>query len=93
VLDRNWRSRSGEIDLVVGRTGLVVFVEVKTRASDAFGIGAEAVTATKQARIRRLAGEWLATRPRGAGEVRFDVVSILLPRTGGPTIDVYESAF
>ncbi len=94
VLDRNWRSRTGELDLVVGRPGVVVFCEVKTRTSDAYGVGAEAVTATKQARIRRLAAEWLSARPQSrGGEVRFDVVSILVPRAAAPTVDVYERAF
>jgi len=93
VLDRNWRSRQGELDLVVGRPGLIVFAEVKTRTSDAYGIGAEAVTTTKQLRIRRLAGEWLAGQSRASGELRFDVVSILVPRDAPPTIDVYEAAF
>jgi putative endonuclease len=93
VLDRNWRSRTGELDLVVGAPGIVVFCEVKTRSSDAYGVGAEAVTPTKQQRIRRLASEWLAAHPGARGELRFDVVSILLPRSGRPTVDVYERAF
>ncbi|MGZ4711552.1 MAG: YraN family protein [Acidimicrobiia bacterium] len=93
VLDRNWRTRAGELDLVIARDGVVVFCEVKTRTTDAFGIGAEAVTVTKQQRIRRLAGEWLTAHDRPARELRFDVVSILAPRDGAPTIDVYEAAF
>ena len=93
VLDRNWRTRSGELDLVLERTGVVVFCEVKTRTSDAFGIGAEAVTREKQLRIRRLANEWLAAHDRRARELRFDVVSILVPRDGAPTLDVLEAAF
>jgi putative endonuclease len=93
VLDRNWRSRTGELDVVVGAPGVVVFCEVKTRTTDAYGVGAEAVTPTKQQRIRRLASEWLAAQPGTRGELRFDVVSILLPRSGPPTIDVYERAF
>lgn len=93
VLDRNWRSRTGELDLVVSAPGVVVFCEVKTRTSDAYGVGAEAVTAAKQQRIRRLASEWLAAHPDTRGELRFDVVSILLPRAGRPTVEVYERAF
>ena len=93
VLDRNWRSRQGELDLVLERNGVVVFCEVKTRTSDAFGIGAEAVGREKQLRIRRLAAEWLTEHGRAARELRFDVVSILVPRDAPPTLDVLEAAF
>jgi putative endonuclease len=93
VLDRNWRVRAGELDLVVERRGEIVFCEVKTRTSDAFGIGAEAVTRTKQQRIRRLAAQWLDERGRRAPALRFDVVSILAARDAAPVVDVYEAAF
>ena len=93
VLDRNWRTRQGELDLILEREGIVVFCEVKTRTSDAFGIGAEAVTREKQLRIRRLAGAWLTAHDRRARELRFDVVSILAPRGERPTIEVLEAAF
>ena len=90
VLDRNWRAgRSGEIDLVVGRAGLVVICEVKARSSTAFGQPFEAVTPTKQQRIRRLAGQWLAAHPVSERrDVRFDVVSVL-----GGRVEVIEDAF
>ena len=72
VLARNWRCREGELDLIVRNGRELVFCEVKARTTDAFGVPAEAVSATKQARIRRLAARWLrddcptpprATRP------------------------------
>ncbi len=89
VLDRNWRSgRLGELDLVVADGRLVVFCEVKARASDAYGSGAEAITPTKQLRIRRLAAAWLATHDRSANQIRFDVVCVT-----GTRLDVYEDAF
>ena len=59
VLARNWRVREGEIDLVARRDATIVFCEVKTRRGDAFGLPAEAVTARKQARLRKLAVRWL----------------------------------
>ena len=89
VLDRNWRDgRRGEIDLVVARDGVVVICEVKARTSAAFGLPAEAITPTKQARLRRLVGAWLAVHDVRARQVRFDVVAIL-----GQEIQVIESAF
>jgi putative endonuclease len=94
VLDRNWRCREGELDLVVARPGFVVFCEVKTRRSTAFGIPAEAVTVTKQRRLRTLAMRWLAEHPgMRARELRFDVASVMATRGTAPVIDVIEGAF
>ena len=91
VLDRNWRhGRAGELDLVVAGAGVVVFCEVKSRSSNAFGEPFEAVTVAKQLRIRRLAAAWLAAHQDGARgrDVRFDVASV---RNG--KIEVLEAAF
>jgi putative endonuclease len=92
VLDRNWRRREGEVDLIVRRGKTVVFCEVKTRSSDRFGTGAESVTEAKQRRIRRLAARWLSELTPASGrarvEARFDVVSI----TAGQ-VEVIENAF
>lgn len=93
VLARNWRPSGrpdlrGELDLVVARDDVVVFCEVKARASAAFGVPAEAVTATKQARIHRLAGAWLAGSGRRWPTVRFDVAAVL-----GAHLEVLEAAF
>jgi Holliday junction resolvase-like predicted endonuclease len=65
---RNWRSRTGEIDLVVRRGDLLVICEVKTRGSDRFGSPLEAVTPLKARRIRRVTSEWLASA-RSSGEI------------------------
>ena len=77
VLHRNWRCRDGELDLVVQRRRELVFVEVKTRRSDRFGIPAEAITPAKQRKLRVLAGRYLAATDARAASLRFDVVSIL----------------
>ncbi len=82
VEDRNYRCALGEIDVVAGRRDLVVFCEVKTRTSDRFGDPAEAVNWRKQARLRRLAGHWLAAHPGPRRDVRFDVVSVVVGATG-----------
>lgn len=76
VLDRNWRCRDGELDLVVARDGQVVFCEVKTRSSAAFGPPAAAVTHDKQRRIRHLAMRWLDEHERHRGDIRFDVAAV-----------------
>jgi putative endonuclease len=90
VVARNWRVRAGEIDLIVSLGGTLVFCEVKTRSSDRFGTGAEAVTAVKQQRIRRLAAEFLRSdeAPRRSEVLRFDVAVVT-----GQNVEIIESAF
>ena len=88
VVDRNWRVKAGEIDLVLRRGGLVVFAEVKARASDAFGDPASAVGHQKRARLHRLAAMWLDAMNVHGVEIRFDVVSVL-----GVRVTVIEAAF
>ena len=73
IVDRNWRCRQGELDLVARRGRVVVFCEVKTRSSTAFGAPVEAVTRSKQARLRVLAARWLEDSDLVAREIRFDV--------------------
>jgi putative endonuclease len=88
ILARNWRCRDGEIDLVAAHDGCVVFCEVKTRSSAAFGFPAEAVTRTKQDRLRRLAVMWLAASDHHPREIRFDVAAVL-----GTELEIIEDAF
>jgi putative endonuclease len=87
ILDRRWRCPVGEVDIVAADGSCLVIVEVKTRRSTFTGIPVEAVTWQKRSRLRRLAGVWLAEHESGWSEVRIDVVSVLLPRRGGPVVD------
>ena len=93
VLDRNWRCREGELDIVAREGRSLVFVEVKTRSGLLYGEPAEAVTRTKARRIRVLATQWLGEqRPPGSWELRFDVISVL--RTSGmPEVQHLRGAF
>jgi putative endonuclease len=93
VLARNWRTRSGELDLIVGRARVVVFCEVKTRSADGFGAPAEAVTRLKRQKLRVLAAAWLDGQSTPVREVRFDVASVLWPAGGEPVVEVIEGAF
>jgi putative endonuclease len=77
VLARNWRCREGELDLVLAQRGTIVFCEVKARTSAAFGLPAEAVTRTKQQRIRLLATRWLEATGTRPTTLRFDVACVL----------------
>ncbi len=78
ILDRNWRCRYGELDIIAADGEVLVFVEVKTRTGRAFGTPAEAVTHTKLRRLRRLAGIWLAAQDGSWPAVRIDVIEIRL---------------
>ncbi len=87
VLERNWRCEAGEID-IVGREGhALVICEVKTRRGLGFGSPLEAVTATKAARLRRLAALWMAQRRIHPQEVRFDVVGVLQTGRGAAQVE------
>ena len=89
ILDRNWRIRSGELDIVAHRCGVAVFCEVKTRSSVRFGRGLEAVGWKKQHRIRTLALAWLAASERHYREIRFDVADV----DGDGAVEVIEGCF
>ena len=90
IVARNWRCPAGELDLVVRKGRTLVFCEVKSRSSSAFGAPVEAVTPAKQARLRRLAGRWLEADGASAraADLRFDVASVLAGE-----IEVIEGAF
>ena len=85
---RNWRCRYGELDLIAVDqvVDAVIFVEVKTRTGDGFGGLAEAVTAQKARRLRRLAGLWLAAQDRRWTAVRIDVIGVRIGRRRVPEL-------
>ena len=89
ILERNFRCRLGEIDLIAEEAGVLVFLEVKYRKSSQFGIPAEAVTPAKQKTICRVADFYRMSR--GISEsrsCRFDVAAIM-----GEKVQVYKDAF
>jgi putative endonuclease len=87
LLDRNWRCREGELDLVL-RDGLdLVVCEVKTRSSLACGTPHEAVGPDRVHRLRRLGERWLAEHAAHPHDLRVDLVAIVRPRTGAATIE------
>lgn len=92
VMDRNWRCRAGEIDIVAVRDGELVFCEVKTRSTDRFGSPAHAVNIEKQRRVRRLAVAWMSERGVRDVRLRFDVACVV--GVGDSAIvEVIEAAF
>jgi putative endonuclease len=93
IVERNWRVRAGEIDVVARRGALTVFAEVKARTSTEFGEPEESVTPQKARRIRALAAQYLSGGGLH-GEVRFDVIAVMLDRSGAVTsINHFPDAF
>ena len=88
ILQRNWRCRYGELDVIAcdDATRSLVFVEVKTRTGDAYGGLAQAVTPRKVRRLRRLAGLWLAGQDERWTTVRIDVIGVRVGRRRTPEI-------
>ena len=82
ILDRNWRSTIGELDIVAAERRVLVVCEVKTRSGTGFGTPLEAITRHKQARLRRLAAQWLVAHGVLFDEVRIDAIGVLRDSSG-----------
>jgi putative endonuclease len=78
IIDRNWRSRGGEIDLIARDKDHLVFIEVKTRNGSGYGHPFEAITSDKVARMRRVVVDWCAANGFASIKVRLDAISVLI---------------
>ena len=88
VVEQNYTTKIGEIDIIAKTNDIIVFVEVKDRQTKRFGMPREAVTAYKQNKIRKVAMQYLVAKHLTESRVRFDCVEIL-----GDTITHIENAF
>ena len=77
VLERNWRCREGELDIVALERRVLVICEVKTRSGLRYGSPLEAVSHRKRVRLRRLAATWLAVQGLHFDEIRIDVIGLV----------------
>ena len=93
ILEKNYRGRTGEIDIVAREGDTIVFVEVKARRNLAYGPPQLAVTAFKQRQISRTALTWLAHHKKQNANARFDVIAILAPDHEVPQIEHISNAF
>lgn len=101
ILDRNYRTRGGELDLVARSRCSLVFCEVKTRVANSVAGPAgplDSIGPAKRRRIRRMAGEWLSERSRvgrpAPGEIRFDAIGVTVTARGRLlALDHVEAAF
>ncbi|MFC5817333.1 YraN family protein [Nonomuraea harbinensis] len=76
IIERNWRCRHGEIDIIAEDGPTLVVVEVKTRSGTSHGTALESVRPAKLARLRALAAKWLAAESRTYATVRIDVIAL-----------------
>ena len=94
ILDTNWRTRWGELDIVALRDGQLIVVEVRTTRGTRFGYGYESVNSRKRHQVRRLALRYLQENGLYHLPVRFDVISVLLGPDDRPkSIRHLEGAF
>jgi putative endonuclease len=92
ILDRRYRTKRGEIDIVARDGDTIVFVEVKARVTAEFGTAAQAVTDLKRRRLVTMATEYLSRRRLHGHPCRFDVVAIDGP-PGQCVVTVIKAAF
>lgn len=93
ILEKNFRCKVGEIDVVAKRKGKISFVEIKTRTSAAFGYPQEAVDKNKQKKLLKLAAWYLKKRKIADHSIVFDVIAICWEKGKEPTIRLIKDAF
>ena len=93
IVDRNVRTKFGEIDIVALDKGVVCFIEVKTRRSDAFGSPADALSLRKQRHLSKAALAYIKQKHLTEKDARFDLVGIIQDEQGAVTIDIVPDAF
>lgn len=93
ILEQGFRFCRGEIDIIAYDKGTLVFLEVKTRKSSAFGYPEEYVTPAKQRQLRKVAGGYLVKNRLGRVPCRFDVISVTFDEAGNPQVRHLDNAF
>lgn len=92
IIESNYRSRTGEVDIVAEEKGCLVFVEVKTRRSSNFGEPEEAITPRKEARLAALADEYIQARGLDPADWRVDLVTVRPQRGQNPEVRLIRNA-
>ena len=92
IIEQNYRTKLGEIDIIAREKGTIAFIEVKARKSKNFGNPKWAVTPKKQRKISMVALQYLKTTMQSNVKARFDVVSIISSQDN-PSIEIVKNAF
>ncbi len=92
ILGQNWRCQQGEIDIIAQQGSTIVFVEVRTRHTEAPDAAFASITPRKRAKLGALAALYLAANDQESADWRVDVIAIALPRSGAPVLEHAEDA-
>jgi len=93
ILERNYRCRAGEIDIVAKEGAVLAFVEVRSKTTVEFGTPLETLRGEKQAKLRRAAACYLVERSIDCDGIRFDAVGVLWPEACEPRLELVKDAF
>lgn len=93
IIEQNYKTRSGEIDIIAKNKDVLAFIEVKTRKSLDYGLPQESVDTCKQRQISRVAIEYLAKKNIYDVDCRFDIVAITWLKNQKPQIELIKDAF
>ncbi|MBE0335451.1 YraN family protein [Paenibacillus sp. 23TSA30-6] len=92
IIERNWRCRSGEMDLIAAQHDILVFIEVRSRSSSSYGTPAESITARKITQVRQTAAVYLHMNGIEDVPIRFDMISVrLIDETAVVTDHIIEA--
>lgn len=93
ILERNYRCKLGEMDLIAYDGEYIIFIEVKTRTSNAYGFPMEAVGKRKQTKYIQMASAYIKEKGMYGKSFRFDVIEIMTKEQGKPSINHIPNAF
>ena len=93
IVEKNYRTRFGEMDVIAEKEGAVIFIEIKTRRNHQFGLPAEAVDWRKRQKMIRVAESYLQQKKMENREARFDILSITWDGTTEPHFEILDNAF
>lgn len=93
ILERNYRKKFGEVDIIALHQRVVVFIEVKTRRTKRYGSPFEAVGQHKQRQLVKIAQDYLIAKDLSDAPARFDVVGVDLSNDLKPQVDIITNAF
>lgn len=93
ILERNFKNKLGEIDIIAKDADVICFIEVKTRTSGDFGSPLEAITKSKQHKLSKVALSYLKTNNLMDENARFDIVSVEKDEKGQERVEILKDAF